>query len=264
MMWELVRQESVKLFAQRFPWVLLGLVLALQTARTLSLAFTPAQTSLDVVSAPQLWADGAGWGLRFAAYALLVLGAMSLSREFSLGTAKTMLVLPISRAAWVGAKLILLVALGSGLVLVITLWGAALTALTLGWGTVMREGLVLVTGGETFVAILSATLLTLVFFMPVCAFAMVIGMLFTSSGSAVGMALVSGLVLETISGLFTAGRFVFFSYLGRPSEVVLRMGKGLPYQWGPLLTWGLLVCLLSFAAFTVLLFWWMNRRDITD
>ena len=72
MIWELCRQEGIKLFTQKYPYFLLGLILVVQAGVMIFTATTPPETTLDVVTGPQLFAKGAGWGfltsLLFAAY----------------------------------------------------------------------------------------------------------------------------------------------------------------------------------------------------
>ena len=260
---DLWRQEVIKLLSLRFPYLLFALVLALQLTRMLASAFTVPETALDVLSAPELWAQGAAWGLRFSVYTLLVLGAMGFSREFSLGTAKTVLVLPIARWHWVMAKLGLLVALALAMLMASVLLSALVVAFTLGWQPVVREGLVIVSLGTIWTQLSLAVGLTGVFLLPVCAFALLVGFSFHSSGAAVGTAILAGLVLETLSGLFDLGRVIFLFHLYRPFDAIRKMGKGLPYQWDSIIAWGLPVCTVSFLILLGLLVWWMDRKDIT-
>src|SRR5689334_22169981 len=145
---ELTRQELVKLLTQRFPYFLVAVVLLLQLASMLVAALSPPASSLDVVTGVQLWADGALIGLRLTSFVVLILGAMSFSQELALGTAKTLLVLPITRRQWVIGKLLALTLVGSTLVLLVALIGAVVTAFTAGWGTVVRDGVTLYTTGQ--------------------------------------------------------------------------------------------------------------------
>jgi ABC-type transport system involved in multi-copper enzyme maturation permease subunit len=260
-MGELWRQEMIKLFSQRYPYLLLGLVLAVQAARILSLYLTPPETTLDQVSAPQLWADGMAWALRLLVYLLLVLGAMAFSREFSLGTAKTVLVLPLSRRRWFAAKLLLVLGVAWAALVLSALLGAALVAFTTGWGPVVREGLAIHSAGEVGEAVVWAVALTAVLIVPLCAFSLWIGLFFASSGAAVGVAVLSGTVLELLAGTVGWGRFLFLAQLHRPVELVGRLGRGLPFRWEPLLGEGIAVAAVSFLVFAG---WGLLRLERMD
>jgi ABC-type transport system involved in multi-copper enzyme maturation permease subunit len=259
---ELIRQEAIKLFSQRFPWFLTGLVLLLQAASMLVTALRPPESSLDVLTGAQLWADGAGLGLRLLVFLVLVLGAMSFSREFSLGTAKTMLVLPITRIQWAIAKVWCLFLIAAGLVLLVALLGAVIAAITLGWGAVVREGVMLYpadqVAGQTFLAVV----LTVLLILPLCAVSLLIGLYFSSSGAAVGMAVILGVVLEAgVNLMDSIARYVFFHHLSRPFTLIGRLGRGMPLQWEPVLTWGLGTALVSFFVFIA---WLMLRLEYMD
>lgn len=263
MLAELVRQEAVKLSTQRFPWVLLALVAILESVATIMAARTPAESTLDLVNAPQAFAEGAQAGLRGAVLVLLVIGAMTLSREFSLGTAKTFLVLPVARRTWIAAKLISLVLLGTVLVLVVAGLGAALAAIDPGWATVRHDGVVLATGAELAREIAIATGLTLVLMAPVCAFALVVGLHFTSSGAAVGVAVLGGILLDAAANLVDpVGRYVFLAYVPKPFAQIGRMAKGLPHSWDDLTAWGLGVAIVTFLALAGWALWRIERMDI--
>lgn len=263
MLGELIRQEAVKLGTQRFPFVLVAAVVALEVGAALVTAYTPAETSLDVVNGAGVFAAGAQAGLRGIIYVLLVVGAMSLAREFSLGTAKTFLVLPVSRRAWIAAKLIALALLALALVLAVAGLAAALAAVQPGWGPVRQEGLVLTSGAQVAQAVVLATGLTALLMLPVCAFGLLIGLHFTSSGAAVGVAILLGVLLDAAANLLEGpGRFVFLVWIPRPFAQVERLAKGLPADWSASATWGLAVAAVSFAALAGWVFWRFERMDI--
>lgn len=260
---ELTRQEIIKVFAQRYIYVLVLVVLGVEAARMLGSALTPPETTLDVVTAPQVWAEGVGMGLRFGVYLLLVVGGMSIAQEFSLGTVKTFLVLPLQRWEWVGAKLLFLALFALALLAIVAALGWALVAVTLGWGEVTREGVVLHGAGAVWRNMLIATGLTGLFLLPVCAFALLVGTFFRSSGPAVGTALLLGIVLEVAVGLVDFGKYVFLFHLHRPVGIIEKMGKGLPFQWESILTWGVGTSLVTVAVFGFLVVWRLERMDIT-
>lgn len=263
MLGELIRQEAIKLGTQRFPWLLGLLVAALQGVTTLAAARAPVETSLDVVNAPQVFAEGAQAGLRGVVYLLLVIGAMSLSREFSLGTAKTFLVLPVTRRAWLAAKLIALLLLAAALVLAVAALGIGLAALQPGWGAVRQEGLTLVSGTALAGELATATGLTVLLIAPVCAFALLIGLHFNSSGAAVGVAVLLGAMLDAAANLIDPlSRYVFLAYVPRPFAQIGRLAKGLPYGWSDLTGWGLAVAAVSFVALAGWSLWRFERMDI--
>lgn len=259
----LMRQEVLTLFAQRYPYVLLVALVALEVLRMLTLALTPPQTSLDVVSAPQVWAEGMAWALRLLVFVVLVLGAMAFSREFSLGTAKTVLVLPVPRRAWMAAKLGALVLLAWALLAALALLGAAVVAFTTGWEPVLREGIVLRAPGEYAGDLLLALGLTGAYLLPLCAFALLVGLFFSNSGAAVGVAVLLGTVLESVAGLLAAGRYLFVHPLHRPFALLERMGKGLPFSWEEALTEGLAVTLAWFVVLAAAAWLRLERMDIT-
>ena len=264
MMIELCRQEARKLLSQRYPYMILAVLVGLQLLRTLTLALQPPDSTLDVVSAPQAWADGAGWGLRVLTFCILVIGAMGFSREFSLGTAKTMLALPVKRSAWYAAKLLSLVALAWCLLAVMSLLGALAVSFTLGWGEVAREGVVLHGTSEYLSHMLRAFLMTALFLLPLCAAALLIGLYFGHSGPAVAVAVLSGMVLESVGGLFAVGEYSFLQHLYRPLGVVVRLGQGLPFRWDSSLHPGLTVAGISFVILAGWGLWRLERMDITD
>ncbi|HKI99505.1 MAG TPA: ABC transporter permease [bacterium] len=259
---ELMRQEGLKLVTQRYPYLLLVALLGLQMARMLALALTPPQTVLDVVSAPQLWADGMAWALRLLVFIVLVQGAMAFAQEFALGTAKTVLVLPVRRRDWCLAKLAALVLLAWGLLAVAALLGAGIVALTLGWGDVVREGLVLRSRAEYAPALLLGLALTALQLLPLCAFALLVGLFFTNSGAAVGVAVLLGVLLESAAGLFGSGRYVFLYHLHRPLALLEQLGKGLPFSWHDALTQGLAVALAWFVVLGAAAWLHLERMDI--
>ncbi len=259
---ELVRQEAIKLFAQRYPYLLLAAVLALQTLRMLLLVLGTPATSLDVVTAPQVWAEGLGWALRMLVFVVLVVGAMAFSREFSLGTAKMILVLPVRRRDWLLAKLVSLVGLTWALLAVCAVLGLALVAVAPGWGAVVREGIVLYPAAEATRHLLTALGLTALYVLPLCAFALGVGLLFNNSGAAVGVAVLLGSALESVGGLLDAGRYVFIFHVHQPFAHLVRMGKGLPFSWHDALTVGLPVALGWFLALLALTWWRLERMDL--
>lgn len=258
---ELTRQEFIKFFSHRYPYALVLLVLAAQLARMLTSVLAAPETTLDIVTGPQLWAQGVGMGLRFGVYLLLVIGAMAFSQEFAQGTVKTVLVLPVQRWQWISAKLIFLVLTAMALLALIGGLAALVVAVTLGWGDVLREGVVLYSGSEVLRQVLAATALTAVFLLPVCAFGQLIGIYFSSSGAAVGTALLVGIVLEAAAGLGGFGKYVFLYHLHRPVAVIEKLGKGLPFKWDAVVTWGLGACLITFV---LLCAWQVARLERID
>jgi ABC-type transport system involved in multi-copper enzyme maturation permease subunit len=260
----LMRQEALKLAAQRYPYLLLAALLALQALRMLTLGLTPPATALDVVSAPQLWADGMAWALRLLAFAVLVQGALAFSGEFALGTAKTVLLLPVRRRDWCLAKLATLVLLAWGLLAVLAVLGAALVAATLGWGDVVREGIVLRPLAQVWRQLLLGLGLTALQLLPLCAFALLVGLYFSNAGAAVGVAVLLGMVLEAAGGLLGPGRYVFLYQLHRPLALLERMGKGLPFSWDEALGTGLAVAAAWFVALSAAAWLRLERMDIVD
>lgn len=261
---ELCRQEGIKLLTQKYPYLLIGIVLAVEAAYMAATGFAPAETSLHVVTAPQLFAEGVGWGLRFGVYMLLVLGAMGFSQEFALGTVKTVLILPIRRHQWVAAKLVALIVLAWGMLLASVVLGIALAAVIVGWGDVVRSGVLLYSLGQVWSHLLTATGLTALFLLPVCAFALLASVYFNSSGAAVGVTLVLGIVVESAAEMLDQGRWVFFHHLHVPFGQIVKLGKGLPFRWEDSLTWGLAVGAVTFAVFAGWLTVRLQRMDITE
>ena len=259
---ELLRQELRKLAAQRYPYVLLLALAALPVLRMLSLAWTPPPTALDVVSAPQLWADGMAWALRLLVFVVLVQGALAFSQEFALGTAKTMLTLPLRRRDWCAAKLATLVLLAWALLAALALLATAVVAACGGWEPVVREGLVLRSVAEYRGALLLALALTAVQLVPLCAFGLLVGGFFSNSGAAVGVAVLLGMALESAGGLLAAGRFGFLYHLHRPLGLVERLGKGLPVTWDEPLGLGLAVALAWAVVLAALAWWRLESMDI--
>ena len=263
MIGELTRQEGVKLFTQRFPYFLIAIVLALEAASMLIAALRPPASSLDVVTGAQLWADGAGVGLRLTTFVVLIIGAMSFSRELSLGTAKTMLVLPVTRTQWALGKLLALLLLAAALVVLVALLGFVITVATTGWGAVVREGVMLYSGAEVTRHAAAAIGITVLLMLPLCTVSLLIGLHFSSSGAAVGVAVILGVVLEAVVNLMdSAARYIFYFHLPRPFALVSRLGRGMPFQWEPILTWGLGVALASFLVFGAWLLLKLERMDI--
>jgi ABC-type transport system involved in multi-copper enzyme maturation permease subunit len=262
MILELMRQEATKLTAQRYPYLLLAALLALQVLRVLTLAFTPPETALDVVSAPQLWAEGLGWALRLLVFVVLVQGAMAFSQEFALGTAKTVLVLPVRRRDWCLAKLAALVLLAWALLALLALLGAVLVALTIGWSDVVREGIVLRPLAEYWRALLLGLALTGLQLLPLCAFALLVGLFFSNAGAAVGVAVLLGMMLESAGGLLRAGHWLFLYHLHRPLELLTRLGKGIPFTWDEALHEGIAVSLAWFLVLGGAAWLRLERMDI--
>jgi ABC-2 type transport system permease protein len=262
---KLCRQEGIKLFANRYPYLLLGIVLLGQGVYTLAKAMRPAETTLDVLTAPQLWADGLSVALRLGLFVILVIGAMGISQEFAQGTVKTVLILPVRRFEWVLAKLLALILLAWGLLVACALLGAALVWAMLGWGDVERSGVMLYSSAQVWAQLLAATGLTALLLLPLCSFALLVGAFFSSSGAAVGVALVVAIVLEFGLGLLDeSAQFVFLHHLPVPFAQIAKMGKGLPFEWEPTLVWGLPVAGLSFAVFAAWLVARLERMDITE
>ena len=263
MIWELCRQEAFKLFSQKHPYLLLVATVAMQMVRMLALALSKPETSMDIVSGPQLWAEGLGWALRTMVFVVLVTGAMSFSREFSLGTAKTVLMLPVTRRAWYGAKLLSLLGVAWGLLLASTLLGMVFVAFTTGWGDLVREGLVIYEAAAFWKNIALATALTGIFLLPLCAFSLLVGMYFRNSGAAVGVALLLGMMLESVAGLLNVGQYLFIFHLHRPADLIGRMGRGLPFSWEQTVSVGLTTALISFAVLALWALVRLERMDIT-
>ena len=262
---ELCRQEAIKLFSNRYPYLLLGIVLLVQAVYTIAKALKPPETTLDVVTAPQLWADGLGVAMRLGLFVILVLGAMGFSQEFAQGTVKTVLILPIRRYEWVAAKLLSLTALAWALLFTCALLGIAIVALALGWGDVQRSGVTLYTAGQVWGQVLAATGLTALLLLPVCAFALLVSVFFGSSGAAVGVALVLAIVLEFGVGLLeNSARLIFLHHLSVPIALIAKMGKGLPFEWEETLVWGLPVAAVTCALCAGTLVARLERMDITD
>jgi ABC-type transport system involved in multi-copper enzyme maturation permease subunit len=260
---ELTRQELLKLASQRYPYVLLAIALAAQAAAMLVLGLRRPESSLDVLTGAQLWSEGALAGLRLSAYIVLVTGAMSLSGEFSQGTAKTWLVLPLTRRHWLAGKLLSLLALSAALVAAVAALAWLVTAFTAGWGDVAREGITLHRAAEVQRHLALSVALTVLLMAPVCAFGMLVGLLFPSPGAAVAVAVLLGTTLDAAANLFDSmGRFIFFAYLTQPFATVGRIGKGMAYQWQPVLTWGLGVSAATLLVLLAVLFVRLEKMDI--
>jgi len=260
----LCKHEFTKIFSHRYPVLLFAAVLGLEAARILSSALSPPETTLEIITAPQLWAEGVSLGLRFGTYLLLVLGAMSISQEFSLGTAKTVLVLPMRRWEWAIAKLIFLIIIALIILVGIVGLAAVLVSATVGWGPVVREGVEMYSSAAVWVEIYRAIGLTFLFFLPVCAFALLVGLYFTSSGAAVGTSLLLGIGLEAAVGLSGTGKYFFLYHLHRPVAILEKMGKGLPFQWNDLLTWGVGTTLGSFVVLVAWLVFRLEKMDVSS
>ena len=235
----LLRLEAAGLFTQRFAWVLLASLVGLQVARMLLGGMATPETSMDVVAAPGLWATGVGWSLRLLYFVLLILGAMGFSREFSLGTAKTILVMPLHRWQWYFAKLLFQALLAWGWLMLSALIGWLVAWLIAGEFSVVREGLTLATTMQVLAAQAAALALTGLMLLPLCALALLIGLFFHNSGAAVGAAVLCGLGLEAFTALWSGGKWLMVQYIFEPVRLVERMGRGIPYQWDNLLLWGL-------------------------
>lgn len=261
---ELCRQEVVRLFAYRYIYVLVMVMVLMQALRMVTMAAATAESTLDVVSAPQLWAEGLGWGLRVLVFLVLVVGAMGFSQEFSLGTAKTMLVLPVTRRAWFASKLLFLLGLAWALLLLLASLGVIITAVALGWADVARESYVIYAVSDLWDDLALAVVLTAAFLAPLCALALLVGLHFNNAGAAVGVAVLLGVVLEAVGGLADWGRFLFSHHLTRPAAVVGKMGRGLAYQWAPQLETGLPVALITFALLTVWALVRLEHMDVTQ
>ena len=261
MLSELIRQEVIKLFTRRYVYLLLALPPVLLAARLLAMHLSPPETTMDVPTSLQFWAEAMMWGLRLSGYVLLVLGAMSFSQEFSLGTVKAVLTLPVSRSGWYAAKGATLLGVAWLLLAVNALLAWGLTWLLVGWQGVTREGLVLLSGGQAFAQAALALGLTALLLAPLCAFALWLGLYFSSSGAAVGVAVLAGTVGELAAGLFGAGRYLFLSQLYRPLEVVERMGRGLSGRWEQVWLWGLAVGVVSLLVFGL---WGWRRFERLD
>lgn len=259
---ELMRQEVVKVATQRYPYLLVLVLLALELARLLTLALTPPQTALDVVTAPQLWADGLSWALRLLVFIVLVQGAMGFAQEFAQGTAKTMLVLPVRRRDWLAAKLATAVLLAWALLALAALVAAVAVAATVGWHDVVREGLVLRPLSAYWRDLLLGLALVAVQLIPLCAFALLVGLFFTNSGAAVGVAVLLGMVLESVAGLFGVGHYLFIYHLHRPLVLLERLGKSLPFTWHDALAQGLAVATVWFVVLVAAAWLRLERMDI--
>lgn len=262
MILELFRQEWLKLFSRPLWYGLLAIAPAVQVLRMLAMHFSAPETTLDVVSAPTLWAEGMAWGLRLVAYLVLVLGALGFSEEFTQGTVKTMLTLPLTRRMWFAGKLVTQIVLAAAMVLLCALVGLLLTLAMAGWPDVVREGLLIVSAGEAFAQMLGAVGLTMLLSLPLCAFALWVGLHVTSSGVAVAVAILAATILELATGLFGMGRYLFLAHFHAPVAIVSRLGQGFPVRWEPVFTWGLGVGLLTFVVFAGWGVWRLERMDI--
>jgi hypothetical protein len=78
----------------------------------------------------------------------------------------------------------------------------------------------------------------------------------------VGTALLVGIVLEMAAGLGGFGKVVFLYHLHRPVAVIEKLGKGLPFTWDVVVSWGIGACLISFAVLCVLQVARLERMDI--
>lgn len=260
MIWELIRQEWVKLFSNRYIYALLALVLASVVVSILTSVFSPPASGM--ASPPQLWADGAGLGHRLGVFLILVVGAMGFSQEFSQGTAKTMLVLPLHRWQWALAKVLFLISFSLGLVLFISALAWVVVALASGWGVVMREGMQIATSAQVWEGLGLAVLLSSVFMLPVGIFALMVGLHFSSSGAAVGTTLLSAILIESVVRLGNTGKILFFFHLSRPFEGMERLGKGVSFDWAEMASTGLVSALLGFSVCSIYLFWRFSKMDI--
>ena len=260
---ELLRQELLKLATQRFVHVLLGVVAALETVTGIVSATSRPETSLDVANAAWVFATSAQAGVRGLLYVVMVISAMSVSREFSLGTAKTFLALPIKRRAWIGAKLLALAVLALAMILAIFALAAFIASIHPGWGAIRQEGVVLATPDIVLQSVLIAFGYTALLILPVCAFGLLVGLFFTSSGAAVGTAVLLGLALDAAAGLIDPlSRYVFLAWVPRPLAQVERLAKGMPQDWGDIARWGLTVGALSLIAMAAATLYRFERMDI--
>jgi len=263
MIFTLMKQEAVKLFTKSFVPLLFGLVTVLEAGVMIFNASNVKVSTLEAVTAPQMLGEGLTIGIRFGAWVVLIIAAMAFSQESSDGTIKTMLVMPIERYQWLVAKIAFLSVLAMLLVFSLSLVGIVVVAFFQGWGPVVRDGIEIFDAGLVWSMVFKMIGLTALFMLPVAGLGLMIGSFFKSSGPAVGVTMVTWLMLTTVGEMLPA-KFVFSVYLEKPADLLVKLGKGLPFVWQSLATWGLGVALVSFCAFVFLVGFRFHNMDITD
>lgn len=264
MIWELFRQELVKFRAQRYLYILFGAIPIILLGRLTLSATSRAETTLDVVNGPQLWGEAMSWGVRYLALLLLAVGSMSFSTELGQGTAKTWLMQPVSRMSWLAAKFLVLVALAWTTLLFCAILAWACATFWVGWGAIVLEGKEIYSAGQVFRGIGAALLLSGLFLLPACAYALLVGSYFHNSGAAVAVTFTLAVALEFLSQIGETGHYLFVYHLPRPLNLFTKLSKGLHFSWREAMEMGIPVALSSCAILYLWLAWRWKRLDITS
>ncbi len=257
----LLRQEAWVLLSQRRIYFVFALALLAAPLRISIALAIGSEHALDILSGPRLWGVGMGWCMRVLALFLGAEGAMGFSQEMAWGTSKTVLTCPISRAMWVWAKTVVLIALAWSVLGAASILAAAV-AIWGGWGDIMQDGQVIYTQGETAAAAVKAVLLAAVLLPAVGFFGLAVGAFFSSSGPAVSATLILGLVILFVAQIIPGGEWLFLQHLETPFGLVEKMGQGFSVRMADRLWQSMYSAGIAWLLFLGITHWRLKAMDV--
>jgi ABC-type transport system involved in multi-copper enzyme maturation permease subunit len=167
---------------------------------------------------------------------IMIFGSLLISSETASGTLQTNLVNPISRLEFLSAKLIIGWLFSLLLVLSMALPALAIGGLKFGYGHYVEEGLTLFTRQQIFTGIMAGFLVLSVVLLAYVSYSLLISVLTSNPGYAIGLCVGSVLMMDFIRGRLNISPFLFQSYVETPFELAKSMPEGFRAAWQPDIT----------------------------
>ena len=181
---------------------------------------------------------------------IMIFGSLLISSETASGTLQTNLVNRISRLEFLSAKLIVGWLFSLLLVLSMALPALAIGGFKFGYGHYVEAGLILFTRQQIFTGILAGFLVLFVVLLAYVSYSLLISVLTSNPGYAIGLCVGSVLMMDFIKGMLNISPFLFQSYVEMPFELVKSMPEGFNIAWNP----DIYLCLGVPLAWTVVCF----------
>jgi len=181
---------------------------------------------------------------------IMIFGSLLISSETASGTLQTNLVNRISRLEFLSAKLIVGWLFSLLLVLSMALPALAIGGFKFGYGHYVEAGLILFTRQQIFTGILAGFLVLFVVLLAYVSYSLLISVLTSNPGYAIGLCVGSVLMMDFIKGRLNISPFLFQSYVEMPFELVKSMPEGFNIAWKP----DIFLCLGVPLAWTVVCF----------
>jgi ABC-type transport system involved in multi-copper enzyme maturation permease subunit len=192
----------------------------------------------------------------------IVLVAATVGNEFVAGTIRYILSRPIRREEWLFGHLSAMVLVVIILYLIIILCGAIIGAITYGYPPLTEKEFVIHSQKELFNKFALSLFLPLLPLITLVIAVELVALITESPGTAIGIGLVGGFALSLLSEQTNLGQFFWASYIFSPLQEMEKMSKGLPTDWGAIISWSMGVSVITGIILFAISIYIIRRKEI--